>query len=267
MRSSRCCSNSAVLIWPASDSPRAGNRGHHARHHGAAPGVRDHRRPLGSPPRDGLRAGPGAASVARAVCPSLKGRPSARHPSSPLRHSARVSVDPQLSRFVAVSIPMLGSVIGLVISHMVAELSPIPQRIDAMNRVLRENLADVRVARACSRLVISSVRSGQSFVHRFVRSVRKDVGHVPVPRRERVVHPDGDASEPVIRDLRQHLGDDRYQIVDPHSGARALPGGCRTRTVVTVEERAAVEPAAGESRYPPTPVAGAGVGIVVTAGP
>ena len=43
--------------------------------------------------------------------------------------------------------------------------------------------------------------------------------------------------------------------------------GCRTQTVVTVEERAAVEPVAGESRYPPTPVAGAGVGIVVTAGP
>ena len=43
--------------------------------------------------------------------------------------------------------------------------------------------------------------------------------------------------------------------------------GCRTQTVVTVEERAAVEPVAGESRYPPTPVAGAGVGMVVTAGP
>ena len=35
-------------------------------------------------------------------------------------HYARASVAPQLFRFVAVSIPMLVSVIGLVISHMVA---------------------------------------------------------------------------------------------------------------------------------------------------
>lgn len=56
--------------------------------------------------------------------------------------------DVVLSGILLVSVPVLGLVIGLIISRMVPYFRSMQKRIDAINRVLREQIAGVRVVRA-----------------------------------------------------------------------------------------------------------------------
>jgi len=56
--------------------------------------------------------------------------------------------DVVLSGILLVSVPVLGLVIGLIISRMVPYFRSMQKRIDGINRVLREQIAGVRVVRA-----------------------------------------------------------------------------------------------------------------------
>jgi ATP-binding cassette subfamily B multidrug efflux pump len=70
--------------------------------------------------------------------------------------------DLQLSWLMAVSIPMLVISIGLVISRMVPQFRLMQKRIDTINRVLREQLAGIRVVRAFVREDVEAVRFRQA---------------------------------------------------------------------------------------------------------
>ena len=70
--------------------------------------------------------------------------------------------DLQLSWLMAVSIPMLVISIGLVISRMVPQFRLMQKRIDTINRVLREQLAGIRVVRAFVRENVEAVRFRQA---------------------------------------------------------------------------------------------------------
>jgi ATP-binding cassette subfamily B multidrug efflux pump len=56
--------------------------------------------------------------------------------------------DVALSGILLVSVPVLGLIIGLIISRMVPYFRSMQKRIDGINRVLREQIAGVRVVRA-----------------------------------------------------------------------------------------------------------------------
>lgn len=61
---------------------------------------------------------------------------------------AALQLDLQLSWIIAVSVPVLIVAIGLIISRMVPLFQLMQKRIDAVNRVLREQLTGIRVVRA-----------------------------------------------------------------------------------------------------------------------
>jgi ATP-binding cassette subfamily B protein len=64
----------------------------------------------------------------------------------------------ELSSILLVAVPVLGVVIGLIVSRMVPYFRSMQKRIDAVNRVLREQLAGVRVVRAFVREQRESAR-------------------------------------------------------------------------------------------------------------
>ncbi|MHC5796836.1 ABC transporter ATP-binding protein [Lacisediminihabitans sp. FW035] len=66
--------------------------------------------------------------------------------------------DLELSWLMAVSIPVLIIAIGLVISRMVPQFRLMQKRIDTINRVLREQLAGIRVVRAFVREDVETER-------------------------------------------------------------------------------------------------------------
>jgi len=64
----------------------------------------------------------------------------------------------ELSSILLVAVPVLGLVIGLIVSRMVPYFRSMQKRIDAVNRVLREQLSGVRVVRAFVREQRESAR-------------------------------------------------------------------------------------------------------------
>jgi ATP-binding cassette subfamily B protein len=64
----------------------------------------------------------------------------------------------ELSSILLVAVPVLGVVIGLIVSRMVPFFRSMQKRIDAVNRVLREQLSGVRVVRAFVREQRESAR-------------------------------------------------------------------------------------------------------------
>jgi len=67
-----------------------------------------------------------------------------------------------LSWIVAVSVPVLAVSIGLIIRKMVPQFRLMQERIDGVNRVLREQITGVRVVRAFVREPIETERFGES---------------------------------------------------------------------------------------------------------
>ena len=59
-----------------------------------------------------------------------------------------LSEDAQLSWLLLVSVPVLVVLIGLIVSRMVPQFRKMQTRIDAVNRVLREQITGIRVVRA-----------------------------------------------------------------------------------------------------------------------
>jgi ATP-binding cassette subfamily B protein len=70
--------------------------------------------------------------------------------------------DAQLSWLIAVSVPVLLAGIGVIITRMVPLFRLMQTRIDAVNRVLREQLTGIRVVRAFVREDIETARFGQA---------------------------------------------------------------------------------------------------------
>lgn len=66
--------------------------------------------------------------------------------------------DIQLSWLIAVSVPILLVAVGLIITRMVPLFRTMQERIDRVNRVLREQLTGIRVVRAFVREDIETVR-------------------------------------------------------------------------------------------------------------
>jgi len=64
----------------------------------------------------------------------------------------------QLSSILLFAVPVLGVVIGLIVSRMVPYFRSMQKRIDAINRVLREQIAGIRVVRAFVREQRESAR-------------------------------------------------------------------------------------------------------------
>jgi ATP-binding cassette, subfamily B, multidrug efflux pump len=83
--------------------------------------------------------------------------------------------DVKLSAILLIAVPVLGVVVGLIVSRMVPYFRQMQKRIDAINRVMREQIAGVRVVRAFvreeresrrfavanSELYTTSLRTGQ----------------------------------------------------------------------------------------------------------
>ena len=67
-----------------------------------------------------------------------------------------------LSWIVAVSVPVLAVSIGLIIRKMVPQFRLMQERIDGVNRVLREQITGVRVVRAFVREPVETERFGES---------------------------------------------------------------------------------------------------------
>lgn len=70
--------------------------------------------------------------------------------------------DAQLSWLIAVSVPVLLAGIGVIITRMVPLFRLMQTRIDAVNRVLREQLTGIRVVRAFVREDIETARFGKA---------------------------------------------------------------------------------------------------------
>lgn len=70
--------------------------------------------------------------------------------------------DPGLSMILTVSIPVLMILIGIVISQMVPGFRKMQERIDVVNRVLREQITGMRVVRAFVREPAESKRFGSA---------------------------------------------------------------------------------------------------------
>ncbi|UKA49214.1 ABC transporter ATP-binding protein/permease [Arthrobacter sp. FW305-123] len=73
-----------------------------------------------------------------------------------------VRQDVQLSWLIAVSVPVLLVAVGLIVTRMVPLFRKMQVRIDAVNRVLREQLAGIRVVRAFVREDMESARFGKA---------------------------------------------------------------------------------------------------------
>ncbi|GAP55468.1 uncharacterized ABC transporter ATP-binding protein Mb1304c [Arthrobacter sp. Hiyo6] len=73
-----------------------------------------------------------------------------------------VRQDAQLSWLIAVSVPVLMIAVGLIITRMVPLFRLMQTRIDSVNRVLREQLAGIRVVRAFVREDIETARFGKA---------------------------------------------------------------------------------------------------------
>jgi ATP-binding cassette subfamily B protein len=73
-----------------------------------------------------------------------------------------VRQDVQLSWLIAVAVPVLLAGVGVIITRMVPLFRLMQKRIDAVNRVLREQLTGIRVVRAFVREDIESARFAQA---------------------------------------------------------------------------------------------------------
>ncbi|WP_347108465.1 ABC transporter ATP-binding protein [Paenarthrobacter sp. S56] len=73
-----------------------------------------------------------------------------------------VRQDAQLSWLIAVCVPVLLVCVGLIVSRMVPLFRKMQVRIDAVNRVLREQLTGIRVVRAFVREDMESARFGKA---------------------------------------------------------------------------------------------------------
>jgi ATP-binding cassette subfamily B protein len=73
-----------------------------------------------------------------------------------------VRQDVQLSWLIAVAVPVLLAGVGIIITRMVPLFRLMQKRIDAVNRVLREQLTGIRVVRAFVREDIESARFAQA---------------------------------------------------------------------------------------------------------
>jgi ATP-binding cassette subfamily B protein len=67
-----------------------------------------------------------------------------------------------LSWLVAVSVPILAVLIALIVRRMVPQFRLMQQRVDLVNRVLREQIAGVRVVRAFVREPVETERFGEA---------------------------------------------------------------------------------------------------------
>ncbi|AOY69860.1 ABC transporter ATP-binding protein [Arthrobacter sp. TES] len=73
-----------------------------------------------------------------------------------------VRQDAQLSWLIAVAVPVLLVCVGLIVTRMVPLFRKMQLRIDAVNRVLREQLTGIRVVRAFVREDMESLRFGKA---------------------------------------------------------------------------------------------------------
>ncbi|GAA3823189.1 ABC transporter ATP-binding protein [Cellulomonas soli] len=80
--------------------------------------------------------------------------------------------DVALSGILVVAVPVLGVVVGLVISRMIPYFRQVQKRIDAINRVMREQIAGVRVVRAFVRERQESARFAVANTELFDSSLR-----------------------------------------------------------------------------------------------
>ncbi len=71
-----------------------------------------------------------------------------------------VHEDPGLSWLMGVSVPLLAISVGLIIQRMVPQFRLMQTRIDAVNRILREQLTGIRVVRAFVREPVEARRFG-----------------------------------------------------------------------------------------------------------
>ena len=70
--------------------------------------------------------------------------------------------DVGLSWLLAVSVPLLGVLIGMIVSRMVPQFRLMQERVDDVNRVMREQITGVRVVRAFVRERVEAVRFAKS---------------------------------------------------------------------------------------------------------
>ncbi|WP_282945337.1 ABC transporter ATP-binding protein [Cellulomonas endometrii] len=80
--------------------------------------------------------------------------------------------DVALSRLLLVVVPVLGVVVGLIVSRMVPYFRVMQQRIDGINRVMREQITGLRVIRAFVRERREAERFGQANDALFDTSLR-----------------------------------------------------------------------------------------------
>ncbi|MEX1134862.1 MAG: ABC transporter permease, partial [Acidimicrobiia bacterium] len=70
--------------------------------------------------------------------------------------------DVGLSWLVVVAVPLLGVIVGFIISRMVPEYRVMQERVDTVNRVLREQTSGIRVLRAFVREPFEAERFGRA---------------------------------------------------------------------------------------------------------
>ncbi|MEN0129500.1 MAG: ABC transporter ATP-binding protein [Brevundimonas sp.] len=80
--------------------------------------------------------------------------------------------DVKLSAILVIAVPVLGIVVGLIVSRMVPYFRQMQKRIDAINRVMREQIAGVRVVRAFVREERESRRFGEANTELYTTSLR-----------------------------------------------------------------------------------------------
>jgi ATP-binding cassette subfamily B protein len=80
--------------------------------------------------------------------------------------------DVALSRLLLVVVPVLGIVVGLIVSRMIPYFRVMQQRIDAINRVMREQITGLRVIRAFVRERREAARFGEANDALFDTSLR-----------------------------------------------------------------------------------------------
>jgi len=73
-----------------------------------------------------------------------------------------ISEDPGLSWIMVVAVPVLLVAVGLIIARMTPQFRKMQERIDAVNRVLREQLTGIRVVRAFVREPDETARFGRA---------------------------------------------------------------------------------------------------------
>ena len=82
--------------------------------------------------------------------------------------------DVGLSWLMVVSVPVLVIAIGLVIAAMVPQFRLVQERIDGINRVLREQITGIRVVRAFVREPVEGARFGRANADLTDRTVAAD---------------------------------------------------------------------------------------------